>query len=105
MLATREHATELTVQTWIASWDTQTEVRRLRCVSREWSRTETPYEVLQHRTWEIASGYEGNATTTLAHLYIAITICAVRSCASHPFHCCSVNAFTELKVRERWLRH
>ena len=83
-----------TVQTWIASWNTHTEVRRLSCVARGWSRIETPYEVLQHRLWEIApgsrQGSNGKRRCATKSLHCQCNLC--RSFVNHPSQCGSIFA-------------
>ena len=95
----------LAIRDLLANWNTQTEVRRIRCVARGWSRIETPYGVLQHRIWEIADRneamfrrHETLCHETLARLCIVNATCAVRSCVNHPFQRCPVYECTELQI-------
>ena len=95
----------LAIRDLVANWNTQTEVRRIRCVARGWSRIETPCVVLQHRIWEIADEYEAMfrrhetlCHETLARLCIVNATCAVRSCVNHPFQRCPVYECIELQI-------
>ena len=54
----RTHVDSTLVHKLVASWGTYTELLRFRIVSTAWSDVETPYEVLEHRIWEIAAGHE-----------------------------------------------
>ena len=53
------HVDSTLVYKLVTSCGTYTELLRFRFVSTAWSNVETPYEVLEHRIWEITTGYGG----------------------------------------------